>query len=128
MLGQSSLRLKKNKPIEGPLSPPHHPFPLPLGAAHNPNPQRHSGVTVPCRLRQVSRLNYGGAICIGVTDADAPVRINRGGWSCGFNPYCGAFFVTGDAYKVNYQSPAHNLMHGDLQGKANKAAVTVMVH
>lgn len=76
---------------------------------------------------EVSRLNYGGAICIGVTDADAPVRTNRGGWSCGFNPYCGAFFVTGDAYKVNYQSPAHNLMHGDLQGKANKAAVTVMV-
>ena len=35
--------------------------------------------------------------------------------------------MTGDAYKVNYQSPAHNLMHGDLQGKTNKAAVTVMV-
>jgi len=78
---------------------------------------------------EVSRLNYGGAICIGVTDADPNQerRDNRGGWSCGFNPYCGAFFVTGDAYKVNYSTPAHNLMNGDLQGKANKAAVTVMV-
>jgi len=78
---------------------------------------------------EVSRLNYGGAICIGVTDADPNQerRDNRGGWSCGFNPYCGAFFVTGDAYKVDYSAPAHNLMNGDLQGKANKAAVTVMV-
>jgi hypothetical protein len=76
---------------------------------------------------EVSRLNYGGAICIGVTDADATITADRGGWSCGFNPYCGALFVTGDANKVNYKSPAHNLMHGDLQGKANKAQITVMV-
>jgi len=75
----------------------------------------------------VSRLNYGGAMCIGVTDAAAAVGPDRGGWSCGFNPYCGAFFATSDAFNVNYQSPAHSLMHGDLQGKANKATVTVMV-
>ena len=76
---------------------------------------------------ECSRLNYGGAICIGVTDADARVTADRGGWSCGFNPYCGALFVTDDAYKVDYQSPSHSLMNGDLQGKANKAQVTVML-
>ena len=34
--------------------------------------------------------------------------------------------MTDDAYKVDYQSPSHSLMNGDLQGKANKAQVTVM--
>ena len=32
-----------------------------------------------CGGGQMSRLNYGGAICIGVTDADAPFTDERGG-------------------------------------------------
>jgi len=75
----------------------------------------------------VSRLNYGGAICIGVTDAAAAFTSERGGWSCGFNPYCGALYVTGDAYGVNYHQPMQSLMHGDLQGKANNSSVTVII-
>ena len=74
-----------------------------------------------------SRLNYGGAICIGVTDGEADFSGESGGWSCGFNPYSGALFITGDAYRVDYHTPSHALMHGDLQGKANNAAVTVLV-
>jgi len=76
---------------------------------------------------EASRLNYGGAMCIGLTDGEAEFSSERGGWSCGFNPYCGALFITGDAYRVDYQTPSHALMHGDLQGKANKASVTVLV-
>ena len=109
---------------------PPQPTPSPLPAAPpSPPPKYPITPTLSLVPNQVSRLNYGGAICIGVTDADPKQerRDNRGGWSCGFNPYCGAFFVTGDAYKVNYSTPAHDLMNGDLQGKANKATVTVMV-
>lgn len=75
-----------------------------------------------------SRLNYGGAMCIGVTDSEAAFSSERGGWSCGFNPYSGALFITGDAHRVDYHNPSHSLMHGDLQGKANNAAVTVLVN
>ena len=74
---------------------------------------------------EVSRLSYGGAMTIGVSDADSEVTSTVGGPSWGFNPYSGSLLTTDNAYNVNYAAHGKALMHGDLQGKANGAVVTV---
>lgn len=76
---------------------------------------------------ELSRLNYGGAICIGCADADSPFTHESGGPAWGFNPYSGALMSTNDSYKVDYSSPGKSLMMGDLQGKSNGAVVTMII-
>lgn len=75
----------------------------------------------------VSRMNYGGALCIGVTDADAEFTDEKGGASWGFNPFSGCLMSTDNAYNVDYNQLGKSLMQGDLQMKSQGASIVITV-
>ena len=54
-----------------------------------------------------SRVNQGGAICIGLCDAEAPFTLTEaartGGKSAGFNPYSGTLLQSDNCWEVFYR-------------------------
>ena len=79
-----------------------------------------------------SRVNQGGAICIGLCDAEAPFTLTEagsgtGGKSAGFNPYSGTLLQSDNCWEVFYRGApeGQKLMRQDLQGRANGTIVHV---